>query len=347
MGLHQLGERVALIDVNGDDAVRHQAEEFAGHGLQVFAVGSVVVKRGAGEEQGAAPRQLMRRHRRRVARGVAEADEHAQASQGIQGGLKGVLADGVIGDVDAGAVRELLDPSRYVLLPVEDHMLGAGLLGLFHLGFAAGGADDIGAHVARPLAQDQAHPAGRGMHQNAVPRLHGKGAGQQEASGQALEQAGRGQIVADAARHRDQPVRLHQVGLPVGAQSAGVGHPGADLDIRVRPHGLHDAGGFHPKAARQRQRIQAAAVVGVDVVHSHRPVAHQHLRPGGRPQLQLLPAHHFRTAVFVQPIGADQLLSHHSSQVQQSNQLPGQAAAPGVLCGAYASFSMESRQPRK
>ena len=62
---------------------------------------------------------------------------------------------------------------------------------------------------------------------------------------------------------------------------------------------LDHAGALHAESKRQRQRVEAAALVGVDVVEAHGAVFDADLARSRRADLDIFPAHNFRAAVFV------------------------------------------------
>ena len=100
-----------------------------------------------------------------------------------------------------------------------------------------------------------------------------------------------GLLVRDAVWHLNQPVRRHEPDLRVGARRAtGIGHPVTrPYDCDTCPDRLHHTGTFRPKAAGQRHRIEARAVIGVDVVDADGSVADAGLALAGLPNFHILP----------------------------------------------------------
>ena len=171
-------------------------------------------------------------------------------------------------------------------------------LGERRLLVAADRADHGGAEMLRPLADDEADPAGGGVDQDGLARLHHMGAADQVPRGHALEHHRRGLLVGDAVGHRHQPVGRHHPRLGIGAERpAGIGDAVAGLEAAdAGPDLLDDAGALAAEAARQRHRVEAAALIGVDVVEADRGVPEPHLAGAGLADLDLLPVQHLGAA---------------------------------------------------
>ena len=101
------------------------------------------------------------------------------------------------------------------------------------------------------------------------------------------------------------PVGGHHPHFGIGTwRSAGIGDAIARLDVRdALAHGFDDAGCFAAQTARQRQRIEAGAVVGVDEVHADGGVADAGLTFAGLADRNLLPLQDLGATGLVQTDG--------------------------------------------
>src|SRR4029077_16659267 len=104
-------------------------------------------------------------HRLDRARGLAVADEMAADGQGFEGAEECIPPDGVIDNLAALALGDLSDPLDEILPRIDDGKSAAMAAGDACVLDAADGADNRSAQGARPLAEQLADPAGRGMDQ--------------------------------------------------------------------------------------------------------------------------------------------------------------------------------------
>ena len=96
---------------------------------------------GPGQEEGALLVEDLEVERRHGAARGAEEDHVAAGPQAVEAAVEGVLADGVVDDVDALAVGDALRLLDEVLLGVEDHLIRPGPLGELSLLLGPGGPD--------------------------------------------------------------------------------------------------------------------------------------------------------------------------------------------------------------
>jgi hypothetical protein len=102
--------------------------------------------------------------------------------------------------------------------------------------------------VLRPLAEDEADAARRGMDQDRIARLDAIEPAHEILRGQAAQQPGRRHPVVDVGRQADQAVGRHQPHLAVGAHGAGIGDAVADRDPgRALAQGFDDADPWTPR----------------------------------------------------------------------------------------------------
>ena len=178
-------------------------------------------------------------------------------------------------------------------------MIAAVGRGQLRLPVRAHGADHGRAEVLRPLTRDEPDAAGRGVDQDGVARLHLIGAVQQVVGSHALEHHGRGGLVGDVVGQGDQTVGRYQPGLGIGAdRRCRIGDAVAGLDLAdAFAHRLDDAGALHADHRGQPgERVEAAAVVGVDVVEAHGGLAHQRLAGARGADLDILPDQDLRAS---------------------------------------------------
>ena len=143
------------------------------------------------------------------------------------------------------------------------------------------------------------------MEQDEVPGLHRIGAAEQELDRHALQHHSGGRLEIDRIRQLDQALGRVVAEGGIGAvRGRAIGDAVARLELGdAGPDCLHRAGGFQAEAARHGQGIEAAALVGVDEVEAAGMVPDRDLAgPGGR-NLDLLPAHHLRSAMFMDADG--------------------------------------------
>ena len=138
------------------------------------------------------------------------------------------------------------------------------------------------------------------MEEHKVTRLQaalGQCALEQVLGGQALEHHGRTGLEADAVRQLAHALGRHHPHFAIAARwLAGIGRAVAHLEVaHALAHRLDHTGGFHAQLHREVHRIEAAALVDINVVEAHRMVADTHLAGAGLAhgdlhQLQLLGA---------------------------------------------------------
>jgi hypothetical protein len=66
--------------------------------------------------------------------------------------------------------------------------------------------------------------------------------------------------------------------------------------LRVLAHRLDHAGRFRSQPTRQVDRIEATAMIGIDIVQPHRGRPHPHLASAGRRQIDIDPFDHLGSA---------------------------------------------------
>ena len=136
--------------------------------------------------------------------------------------------------------------------------------------------DHLDPERGEPLHQDPPHPAGGGEHKRALPGLEPRAAVDQGLRGQALEQRRRGEIVADRAGHRHQPIGGDILPARIAARLGDrIGDPLTDREPRdAATERLDHTSRLDPERSRQRLRIEAGAMIGVDEVDPDRAVPH-------------------------------------------------------------------------
>ena len=193
--------------------------------------------------------------------------------------------------------------------------VGAREFGLF---VGAHGADDGGADGLRPLAGDEADASGGGVEEDGVARLHLAGAVQEILHGHALEHHRGSGLVVDPVGDSDNAGGGYEARLGIGAHGRrGVGDAVARSEIGdIESHGLHRAGGFEPRReGALGNGIEAAAVIGVDVVEADRGVTDADLAGAGLAEFDLFPLHDLRAAGVV---GADCTAVHDLTVLPES-----------------------------
>jgi len=172
------------------------------------------------------------------------------------------------------------------------------------LGIGAGGADELEAERLRPLAGDQADAAGGGMEDNEVAGLEAFGRqrpAQQVLGRQALQHHRGAGLEGDRVGQLADGLGRHHAQLAIGARGrTGVGRAVTGLQVRdALAHRLDDARGFHAELQRHRERIEPAALVGVDEVQAHRLVADPDLAGAGVTDIDLDELEFLGTAIAV------------------------------------------------
>ena len=118
------------------------------------------------------------------------------------------------------------------------------------------------------------------MHQHDLAGLDLVGLAQQILRRDTLEDQRRHLLVGHTLRHLDQPVRRDVAVIGVGAESgAHVGDPIAHLEFAdLRADGFDHPGCLVAEPGRQRQRINALALINVDEIETDRGPAAAALR---------------------------------------------------------------------
>ena len=182
-------------------------------------------------------------------------------------------------------------------------MITAVLAREFGLGLAACGSDDRRAEMLRPLREDEADAASRGMDEDRVALPHLVGAVEQILDGHALQHHGGGRLVGDAFR------QLHGNGrgnVPLGrvaAQRRHVGHAVADAEAGDAVPKRRDLASrlVAGDEGERRRLVVAAAEIGIDVVDADRGLADAELAgPGGR-QIDFFVSEYLGPAVLMNP----------------------------------------------
>ncbi len=184
-------------------------------------------------------------------------------------------------------------------------MVEAVRLGQFPLGGTADGTDSDRPQMLGPLAEDKAHPAGRGVKQDRVPRPHRVGEVQEVVRGHAFQHHRGGLLVAHLRGDLDDAVGRDQALLCIGADGCGrIGDAVAHLQIAdLGAERLDHAAALAAEHARQRELVEARAVVGIDEIEADGGVAHAHLACARRTDFHRLPLHHLGAAVLVYAYG--------------------------------------------
>jgi hypothetical protein len=204
-----------------------------------------------------------------------------------------------------------LDPLGEVLARVDDGVVAAVCLGQRRLLVGTDGADHGDAQCPRPLADDQADTAGRGMDQDGVARLHRAGTAQQVLRSHALQHHRRAGLEVDRVGQLDQTVGRNVAHLCIGAdRAAGIGDAVADLQFGNRAaDGFDHPGALKANAGGHRQRIGTGAMVDVDVVEADGVVAHARLVRRRVANADFFPAQDFGAAGGVKADGVAHAVS--------------------------------------
>ena len=214
----------------------------------------------------------------------AEAHEHAERTDAVERRRKGVLADAVIDHVAELAAGDLFDTRDKILVAIKDRMVAAIGARKFGLVLRTHGADDVGAEMVCPLAEDKADTPGGGMHQHIHPLFHLEGTAQQILHRQALEHHGGGLLEADIAGQLYRAIGRQYPLRGVAAGTGGVGDAVAALEFGDAGADVDDlAGSFaaeHEWQAAGRW-IHALAEIDVGEIDAAGVLLHADLaRPG-------------------------------------------------------------------
>ena len=316
-------QREGLVHLDLHHALPHHIEQISRDLLQVRPLRRVGGERRARQVQAALGRQDADIHRRHRTRGIAEAHHQPERRQAVDAGVPGVLAHAVIHRRHHGPAGDPLHLGRQIAM-AHHRMRRTVRTGEFRLLLGRDHADDRRAEVLRPLAKDQPHAAGGGMHHDRVAGLHRIGAADQVLRRHALQHHRRGGLEIDAVGHLHQTVGGdHPLGR-IAAQRAGIGDAVAGL------HGGHACADSHHRAGalladdqrHHRRLVQARPEIHVDVVEPDRLLLDQRLALSGLGARHVLPFHHLGTARRVDADGLDHDVLRGSG--------PDQAAAEGM-----------------
>ncbi len=265
--------------------------------------------------------EIDRRHRPRR---VAEGHHHPERRETVERLVEGVLADAVEDDRHALATGDLLHAREEIVLLVVDAVRRAVRLRELALLVRPRRANRRHAERLQPLAGDEPDASGRRMKDDGVARLHLVKALDQILDGHPLEHHRGGLLGRDAvgnlhdARRRD-VARFTVAADRLQRRAARVDDAVAGLELGdAVADGFDDARRLAADAARQRDLVDAAAMVRVDVVEADRFVAHADLAGAGRREIHVLPLHDFRSTLFVNP----DRFRHGSSRVMTNGLRP-------------------------
>ena len=162
-------------------------------------------------------------------------------------------------------------------------------------------ADHRRAEVLRPLAGDQANAAGRGVEQQDRVGADLVGLAQQIAHRHALQHHRGRRFIGDPVGQLHGTVGRHQALLRVGAHGIGVGDAVARLELSYATADIRDfTGAFHAHHGGQvRQGIEAAALIGIDIVEAHGVVLDADLAGARLADVDVLPLEFFGSAMLV------------------------------------------------
>src|SRR5438034_1327275 len=300
--LRRLRERELALDAHRQFSALDPAQHLAGPREQLRARRDVVRQRGPGEEQRALLAQHLRVERSPRPAGLAVPHRHSPVREAAEALPEGRLPDGIVDHLQLGSVRQTLHFSLEVLLGVQDNVVRAdpacqrGLLA----------RRDRAQHPCAPefgdLTEQETHAARGGVHQACVPRLQGVGRSREVVRRHALEHYGGALLRAHAVRQHDDPVGRDDDVLGVRAEQArirdalpnfGCGHAGAN--------GAHNPRGFLSQRNRQRDLVEARALVHVDEVHAGSFDLDEHLAGARGGPLDVLAPQRVRTARRVYP----------------------------------------------
>ena len=215
-------------------------------------------------------------------------DEVARRAQGGDIGLPHVLSDGIINDGNTRPAGHGGDLRGDIAGARVDHVVAAAGARDVDLVVAAHRADDGRAQRLRPLAQQRAHAARRGMDQHGVARLHAPGLAQQVLRRHAAQQRAGDIPGLDPRRDRNERVRGDEAFFGIGAEDKQVTGRIARLERgHALAHRLDDAGAVEPHDGGQVgfEEILALAQHGVGEMQGHAFLVEQNLAGTGRADL--------------------------------------------------------------
>ncbi len=262
-------QRVFLIDRDFDRALADDIEQPIGDSEQILAFGGIGVQRRPGREQRSLGLQNVDVESVDLARRAAIADKIAERREAIERGRERGLADAVIDHLAQLAAGDFLGPRGEILIAIEDGVMAAIGLGERGLVLGADRADDIGAEMIGPLAQDQADAAGCGMNEDVHALLDLEGAAQQIFRRHAFEHHGGGLLVADIRRQFHGAVSRDVALGGVAAERHDIADAIADLEVADAGTDGDDLAGSlvsGDEGQADRRRIHAHAEIGVDEI---------------------------------------------------------------------------------
>ena len=190
---------------------------------------------------------------------------HVEARQ------EGAATHRVVHHLHAASIREPLHLGGEVVARVDDHLVGARGARQRRLLVGARRADDPRAATLCDLHEQQPHATRRRVHETAVALAQRPRGGREIVRGHPLQHDGRADACTDAARQWHQLARGHDRILGVRAERAGPGDAIAGphlAHLLARRH--HGARAFLAERRRQRDLVEAGALVDVDEVDAAR-----------------------------------------------------------------------------
>src|SRR5437867_729441 len=293
-------ERELGPDADREASILHPLQHLARSIEQLLASRGVVAEVRAGEIERSPGTEHLRIERWDGSARRAEQDQRPAAGERSEALLERGAAHRIVDHVHTHAIGETPRLRLEVLLTIEDHVVRAGSAGELGLVGRRAGSDHPGTSALRDLTQQQSHSACRGVHQAYVARVERKRRRRQVVGGDALEHEGGGQAIVHAIRHPHRAIGRHGGNLGVGSLRPGPHDALAARELgHARPGLLDGPGSFLAENRGERQRIEPAALIGVDEVHARCRDAHAHL-PGGSGGIRhVFVAQHLRTAVLV------------------------------------------------
>ena len=234
-----------------------------------------------GEERALLTEDLEIERRDRTAR-LAVQHHHPAPDETVEPLGERRLSHRVVDDLHARAPGEALHFLLEVALGVEYDLVRPGLTRELRLCGRRHRPDHAGAAELGDLAQQQPDASRRRVDKARVTRLQGIGVGGEVMRGHPLEHQRSRLPRADVLGERNQTVGRDHRELGVSPEHAGVGDAIAELHVAgAGSHLRHGSGRFLPGGERQRYRVQPAALIDVDEVHSRGGDLQDHL-PGPR-----------------------------------------------------------------
>ena len=162
----------------------------------------------------------------------------------------------------------------------------------------AGRTDHRRADRLQPASHQLPDTARRRPHQHRLPRLHARAAVDQRLDRTPLQQHCGGSAIVDIVGQPEKLLRRDVACRGIGAarrpeRADPIAHRQA---IDALTHRLDHTRRLAAEPRRQIDRIDAAAMIGVDIVQADRMVAHPHFARPGRRQVDVDPFDHLRPA---------------------------------------------------